>query len=237
MSWTLHLQRVLGTFSLNVSCSAPTMRLAVIGQNGSGKSSLLRSLLLEAPPRHWEADVEGLSLLQRRDGESIPCHKRGIAYLPQGVSLFSHLNALDNVALGSALSVGWTESRRRAAELLASHGLTGAKSLKPLALSAGQRQALGLLRTLNHDARCLVLDEPMSAIDRLLSAHLFDGLRRALDASQLPVLFSSHDPALVKQLADWVVVLEEGQVSQSGPVNAVATNPSSLFVERFFGDL
>jgi molybdate transport system ATP-binding protein len=236
MTLDAHIVRSLGGFRLDVSIDARDGEVvAVLGPNGAGKSTLLRclaGLLAIDDGRIVLDDV----LDDPAAGVFVPAEKRPIGVVFQDYLLFAHLSALDNVAFGlRARRVRRADARRRAAELLERVGLGSMASARPSALSGGQQQRVALARALAGDPKLLLLDEPLAALDvttradvrRELRAHLagFDGVRVVV----------THDPLDAYALADRVVIIEDGRITQQGTLADVTAHPRSGYVADLVG--
>jgi molybdopterin-binding protein len=189
---------------------APGRTVVVVGPNGAGKTTLLRQLAAEA-------------------GDDV-----GVVY--QDLRLFPHLSALDNVAYGVRRGgVRRAAARRRAAEWLDRMGVAERAHARPAELSGGEAQRVALARALAPGPSLLLLDEPLSALDavtrpavrRLLQQHLrqFAGAR----------VLVTHDAVDAMTLADTVVVLEDGEVTQAGTPEDVRARPRSPYVAELVG--
>jgi molybdate transport system ATP-binding protein len=237
MSLDAHVVRHLGTLALDVALTAdPGETVAVLGPNGAGKSTLLRCLAGLLAIDGGRIVLDGRVLDEPARDTFVPAERRPVGVVFQDYLLFAHLDARDNVAFGLRARGGSrARARQRADALLAQVGLAGAERARPDALSGGQQQRVALARALAGDPRLLLLDEPLAALDvstraevrRELRTHLrgFDGIR----------VIVTHDPLDAYALADRVVILEEGRVSQTGTVQEVTARPRSRYVADLVG--
>lgn len=211
--------------------------VAILGENGAGKSSILEIAAGMLLPDHGTVTVDERLLTEVDRGRTrvdVPPHRRGIALLAQDPLLFPHLTVRDNVAFGPR-SAGRS---RRGSEELAAHWLTevGAEELadrKPGQVSGGQAQRIAVARALAADPRLLLLDEPMAALDVAVTPALRQTLRRVL-ADRTTVIVT-HDVLDALLLADRVVVLDRGVVVEDGPSRDVLARPRSGFAARLAG--
>lgn len=207
---------------------APGEIVALLGASGSGKSSLLRAVAglepLAAGSISWNA----------ADLSAVPVAKRRFAVMFQDGQLFPHLNVAGNV--GYAL---YREPRakraHRVAELLDLVGLPGYGPRPITALSGGQAQRVALARALAADPRLLLLDEPLSALDRGLREHLVEVLQQTLKQAGLPALYVTHDQSEAFVIADRVAVLAEGKLLQVAAPATLWERPASREVAGFLG--
>jgi molybdate transport system ATP-binding protein len=227
MSWSAQVSARVGRLSLSVALSGDAWPVLLIGENGAGKTSLLR-ILAGALPATGRITVDGRTLLDSDAGISLPPQERGIGYVPQGYGLFPHLSALDNVAFG----LTGPDRRQRAAAMLASMDAADLADRRPRQLSGGEQQRVALARALVTRPRLLLLDEPLAALDvgsrRRMRAFLQERL------AGTPALIVTHDPRDVRGLGGEVVVLQDGAVVQSGDPEHIAAAPATPFVSEFF---
>jgi molybdate transport system ATP-binding protein len=154
----------------------------------------------------------------------------------QDYLLFPHLSALENVAFGlRSRGVGRAEARRRAGAWLERVGLAGHAWARPRALSGGQAQRVALARALVSEPRLLLLDEPLAALDAATRAEVRRDLRRHLAGFDGTRLLVTHDPLEAMALADRLVVLEGGRVTQTGSPAQVSQRPRSGYVAELVG--
>ena len=203
--------------------AAPGEIVAVLGPNGSGKTSLLRAILGLAK---GTTTVE----LDGRDVSALPVEERRIGWLPQAPSLFAHLSARDNVVFAmTARGVSRSRSRPVAEQWLDRLGVGDVANKKPGQLSGGQVARVGLARALVADPQLVLLDEPLSALDSATRDEVRQLLRSTLSGGAAPVLLVTHDPVDVAALADRLVVLEAGRVMQTGtPAEVIGCSTQRL---------
>ena len=228
----------LGSLHLDVAVDAsPEEVVAVVGPNGAGKSTLLRALAGLARLERGRTTLGDRVLDDVVARVHVPPDERRAAVVFQDFLLFPHLSALDNVAYGlRARGAGRGDARRRAGDWLARVGL-GADHLasRPARLSGGQAQRVALARALATEPALLLLDEPLSAVDAGAKGPLRRVLREQLADSPAVRLVVTHDPVDAMVLADRLVVVEDGRVTQHGPLAEVTTRPRSAWVARLVG--
>ena len=163
--------------------------VALLGPSGSGKSTLLRVIAGILAPD------SGTVHIGRRDMSSVPTHRRGVGMVFQDDQLFPHRSTVDNVAFGLKMSgVGRAERRARAATLLARVGLAGFADRRVTDLSGGEAKRVALARTLATEPNILLLDEPLTGLDRELHDRLAGELIDILSAADVTTLLVTHDP-------------------------------------------
>jgi thiamine transport system ATP-binding protein len=202
--------------------------VALLGPSGSGKSSLLRAVAglepLAGGTVAW--DGEGLA--------GVPVHRRGFAVMFQDGQLFPHLSVAGNV--GYALHRRpRSEREQRVTSLLDLVGLTGYGGRPITALSGGEAQRVALARSLAAQPRLLLLDEPLSALDRGLRERLVGVLDETLQATGVPALYVTHDQDEAFALADRVAVLAAGRLLQLADPATLWSRPANREVAAFLG--
>ncbi len=204
--------------------------LAVLGPSGCGKSTLLRA-------------VAGLERLDRgavrvggQDVTRVPTYRRGFALMFQDGQLFGHLTVAQNVAYPLRLRrVGRRERAARVRDLLELVGVPGFGDRDPATLSGGERQRVALARALAVRPRLLLLDEPLSALDRDLRERLAVDLRRILTAAGTTALLVTHDHDEAFAVADRMALLRAGRLVQDGTLDEVWRHPVDAEAARFLG--
>ena len=215
----------------DLSLAVPTGAvLAVLGPSGCGKSTLLRTVAgLEHP-------VGGSVRFGGEDVTRLPTHRRGFALMFQDGQLFPHLSVADNVGYPLRLRRRPREERRgRVEELLDLVGLPGTGDRSPATLSGGEQQRVALARALAVRPRLLLLDEPLSALDRDLRERLAADLREILRRAGTTAVLVTHDHDEAFALAQHLAVMRAGRIVQSGTVEEVWRHPADAETARFLG--
>ncbi|MDR1808254.1 MAG: ABC transporter ATP-binding protein [Propionibacteriaceae bacterium] len=202
--------------------------VAVLGPSGSGKSSLLRAIA------GLEPVVAGRVTWDGEDVTSVPVHQRGFTVMFQDGQLFPHYTVAGNVGYALA-GRPRAERRRRVDELLALVGLEGFGPRPVTALSGGQAQRVALARSLAARPRLLLLDEPLSSLDRQLREHLVTVLSETLRATATPALYVTHDQSEAFALADRIAVLDQGKLLQVADPDTLRAHPANQTVAAFLG--
>ncbi len=203
---------------------------ALLGPSGSGKSTLLRVIAgLEAPD-------SGRVVLDGADVTMLPPQKRGIGFVFQHYAAFKHLTVRENVAFGLRIRKRPKgEVTAKVDELLGVVGLEGFQSRFPGQLSGGQRQRMALARALAIEPAVLLLDEPFGALDAKVRAELRAWLRRLHDEVHVTTVLVTHDQEEAMDVADRIVVINEGRVEQAGAPRELYDRPANAFVMSFLG--
>jgi thiamine transport system ATP-binding protein len=203
---------------------------AVMGPSGSGKSTLLRAIAGLEPPASGTVRYDGHDLAR------VPTHKRGFALMFQDGQLFAHQSVGRNVGYPLRLrkqSSG--DADARVADLLELVGMAGYEDRMPATLSGGERQRVALARSLAVEPRMLLLDEPLSALDRDLRERLAGELHDILRRAGTTALLVTHDQEEAFAIADRIAVMRAGQVVQAGSVADVWRAPVDAWTARFLG--
>ncbi|BAU14150.1 sulfate ABC transporter ATPase [Leptolyngbya sp. NIES-3755] len=228
-----NVSKFYGTFHAvdQVSLSIKTNSLvALLGPSGSGKSTLLRMIAgLEQPD-------EGRIALLGRDATYTAVQKRNIGFVFQHYALFKHLTIRQNIAFGLELrKTPKSRVRDRVEELLSLIQLQGLGDRYPSQLSGGQRQRVALARALAVQPEVLLLDEPFGALDAKVRKELRAWLRRLHKEVSVTTVFVTHDQEEAMEVADEIVVMNQGKVEQVGTATDIYDHPASAFVMSFIG--
>jgi molybdate transport system ATP-binding protein len=237
VSLEARLALALGRLVLEAELSVATGELVVLlGPNGAGKTTLLRALAGLVPLQRGRVALDGTVLDDVAAGAHVPTERRPVGFVFQDYLLFPHLSALENVAFGlRARGLPKAEARRRAAAWLERVGLAAHAGSRPRALSGGQAQRVALARAMVGDPRLLLLDEPLAALDAATRTEVRRDLRRHLASFDGTRLLVTHDPLEAIALADRLVVLEGGLVTQTGTPAQVSARPRSAYVAELVG--
>jgi molybdate transport system ATP-binding protein len=237
VSLEARLALTLGQLELAAELSVATGELVVLlGPNGAGKTTLLRALAGLVPLDRGRVTLDGTVLDDLATGEHVPTERRPVGFVFQDYLLFPHLSAIENVAFGlRARGLPRAEARRRAGTWLERVGLAGHAGARPRALSGGQAQRVALARAMVGDPRLLLLDEPLAALDAATRTEVRRDLRRHLASFDGTRLLVTHDPLEAVALADRLVVLEGGRITQTGTPAQVSARPRSAYVAELVG--
>ena len=202
--------------------------VALLGASGSGKSSLLRAVAGLEDVADGEVAWAGRSMVR------VPVHKRGFGLMFQDGQLFEHRDVGGNIAYGLT---GLPRARRgeRVREMLELVGLPGFERRRVTTLSGGQAQRVALARALAPAPRLLLLDEPLSALDRALREQLATDVRAILREGGTTALYVTHDQDEAMTVADRVGVMEAGRLLRLDTPQRLWADPGSSKVARFLG--
>jgi sulfate/thiosulfate transport system ATP-binding protein len=234
-----HVTKAFGNFTAlaDVSLEVPTGELvALLGPSGSGKTTLLRIIAgLEAPNA-------GTILFHGEDTTTRSVRDRQVGFVFQHYALFRHMTIFENIAFGlrvrpRRIRPVEVEIREKVHQLLALVQLDWLADRYPSQLSGGQRQRVALARALAVEPRVLLLDEPFGALDAKVRKELRRWLRRLHDNLHVTSVFVTHDQEEAMEVADRVVVMNEGRVEQVGTPDEVYHHPANPFVCNFLGNI
>ncbi|GAB2629514.1 sulfate ABC transporter ATP-binding protein [Nocardioides ginkgobilobae] len=228
-----------------IDLSLPRGQLtALLGPSGGGKTTLLRIIAgLETPDT-------GSVVIEGKDATRLPVQKRNVGFVFQHYAAFKHLSVARNVAFGleirthGGLRPPWTPEKRagreriqaKVEELLALVHLSQFADRLPSQLSGGQRQRMALARALAIEPTVLLLDEPFGALDAKVRKELRDWLRRLHDEVHVTTVFVTHDQEEALEVADEIVVVNQGRIEQVGTPDQLYDDPANDFVMGFLGE-
>lgn len=226
-----------GSLHLDVELLAESTEvLAVVGPNGAGKTTLLRALAGLIAIDDGRVELDDVVLEDTALGVRLSPELRPVAVVFQDYLLFPHLSAVDNVAYGlRARGMHHRDSREQAEAWLTRVGMLEHAGSKPPSLSGGQAQRVALARALATDPGLLLLDEPLAAIDASARTALRRDLRGQLTSTPGTHIVVTHDPLEAMALADRLIVLEDGSITQQGRLAEVTAQPRSDWVAQLLG--
>ena len=193
---------------------------SLLGPSGSGKTTLLRIIGGFVVPDAGHVRIGGA------DVTDVPLWKRNIGMVFQSYALFPHMNVADNVAFGlNRRGIRGRAARDEVARVLDLVRLTGFDRRRPKELSGGQQQRVALARAIVTKPRVLLLDEPLSALDRRLRQDMQIELRRIQRDSGLTTIFVTHDQEEALTLSDHIAILDKGRIVQQGAPAAIYEQP------------
>ncbi|SOC07978.1 molybdenum ABC transporter ATP-binding protein [Rhodobacter maris] len=219
----------LGSFDLDVAFEAPGRGVtALFGPSGCGKTSVLRCMagLTRLPGGRLEVNGQ----IWQEGRKITPPHRRAVGYVFQEASLFAHLSVRENLRYGMKRARG--PLRIGEAEVVGLLGIEALFSRPTAALSGGERQRVAIGRALLSQPELLLMDEPLSALDRISREEILPYLERLHATLEMPILFVSHDISEVERLADRLVLMEAGKVRAEGPLAQLLADPSLPLIHR-----
>jgi len=234
-----NVSKNFGAFSAlhNVNLEIPSGELvALLGPSGCGKTTLLRIIA------GLEVADTGSIRFHGEDSTGAHARERNVGFVFQHYALFRHMTVFDNVAFGLKVKprgerLPTAEINRRVHELLNLVQLDWLADRYPPQLSGGQRQRIALARALAVEPKVLLLDEPFGALDAKVRKDLRRWIRRLHDEIHVTSVFVTHDQEEALEVADRIVVMNQGHVEQVGTPDHVYDHPANPFVFQFLGDV
>lgn len=239
MSLDASVEIAVGPLTIDVRLRVPTGSItAILGPNGAGKTTLLQALAGLVVVDRGRITL-GPRLLEDTDrAEHVPTERRDIGMVFQEHRLLPDLSVRDNIGFGlRCRGMGRAEADRRAEEWLDRMGLAGLGDRRPRELSGGQAQRVAIARALTIDPALVLLDEPLAALDAETRAALRHGLRDHLHSTDAPTVLVTHDIVDARVVADTVMVLEQGRITQQGTVEDLVARPASPYVAELVRSL
>lgn len=235
----LDVTKKFGDFSAlkNINLKVETGELiALLGPSGSGKTTLLRVIAGLEPADSGRVMIHGSEMTDKKIKD------RKVGFVFQHYALFRHMTVFENVAFGlkvrpKSSRPGDMEIKKRVLQLLKLVRLDGMAARYPSQLSGGQRQRVALARSLAIEPSMLLLDEPFGALDANVRKELRAWLRRLHDELHITSVFVTHDVEEALEVADRVVVMNEGKIEQIGRPEEVYHHPINSFVFHFLGSV
>lgn len=204
--------------------------VALLGGSGCGKTTTLRIIA------GFIDEFEGSILVDGKEINHIPTHKRNMGVFFQNYALFPHMNTFDNVAFGLKMQkIPKNIIKEKVQKILELVKMTGMEGRYPRELSGGQQQRVALARALVTEPNVLLLDEPLSNLDAKLRMEMQIEIKRIQRELKITTIIVTHDQEEAISLADRVVVMNAGKILQVGKPKEVFDRPASLYVADFMG--
>ena len=203
-------------------------KLSILGPSGSGKTTLLRIIA------GLDSFDCGNIFFNEKSLSDIPVYKRNFGMMFQDLALFPHLNVFDNISFSLKMKkASLKEIKKQVDKMLVLTNLTGFKTRKIDELSGGEKQRVALARTLATNPDILMLDEPLSSLDRMLRKRLLDKLVKIISKINITTIFVSHDHKEAFKAGDIVVIMNNGTIVQENTQNKLMANPCNEWVKKF----
>lgn len=230
------VKKTLRDYTLNVNIFMPEGgTLVLLGENGAGKSTILNLVAGLMAPDTGHIRIGGETLVDTATRTCIPAESRGTGYVFQDYALFPHMTVYDNIAYGLHIRHLPREAiDARVRELAGKLELLQICNEKVGNLSGGQRQRVALLRALAVQPKCLLLDEPFSALDIRTQAQMRQELREILVAAKIPTIMVTHDLRDAVALGDRICLMEQGKIVLCGDGDAILQKGQHPFIDQFF---
>ena len=220
--------RALDSVSLDVEAGE---FIAILGPSGSGKSTLLMTVAGFIRPDSGRIFFSGEDIVRR------PANRRGFGVVFQNYALFPHMNVLENVSYPLRVrGVDRDDARKRAIQALEVVKLGALNSRQISELSGGQRQRVALARAIVFEPKVLLMDEPLSALDKTLREEMQIEIRELHNKLHITTLYVTHDQREALTIADRIAVMDKGRILQLDSPEAIYRRPVDEFVARFIGE-
>ena len=218
------INKKLGNFSLRIDTSFPLNRYnVIIGPSGSGKTLTLRAIAgLEKG--------DSLVIYKGKDLSSLPPQKRSIGYIPQGDSLFPHLNVYKNIVYGYRPNN--PDKDPFFSKIIENLKIKHLLERRVTTLSAGEKQRVTIARALLHNPAILLLDEPLSSLDFHLKLDSITFLKEVFTEFQITFIHVTHDPIEAQLLGEYITVIENGEIIFRGNWNQLTRETPSAFTRK-----
>ncbi|MBX9758137.1 MAG: molybdenum ABC transporter ATP-binding protein [Beijerinckiaceae bacterium] len=217
MGISVDIDHRLGDFHLHARFESQARLTALFGQSGSGKTSIVNAIAGLLRPARASIVVDGVTLTDTQRGLFTPTHKRHIGYVFQEARLFPHLSVRQNL-----LYAQWFGGRKASPgasfeNVVDMLGVAPILERYPSRLSGGEKQRVAIGRALLSHPRLLLMDEPLASLDDARKQEILPYIERLRDEAGVPIIYVSHSPVEVRRLADFVVVMDAGNVRFAGP--------------------
>lgn len=204
--------------------------VALLGPSGSGKTTILRMI---AGLEHQDS---GDVIIEGKVVNDVPAGERGIGFVFQNYALFRYMTVYENIAFGLRVQ---KQNRQkvdaRVREMIRLVGLEGMEKRYPNQLSGGQRQRVAFARAIAPSPQLLLLDEPFAAIDAKVRKELRSWLKKMIAQVGITSIFVTHDQEEAVEVADEILIINEGRLEQKGAPVDIYKKPKTSFVAQFIG--
>ena len=204
--------------------------VALLGPSGSGKTTILRMIA------GLEQQDSGDVVIEGKVVNDIAARDRGIGFVFQNYALFRYMTVYENIAFGLRVQKAEKQKiRKRVMELISLVGLEGMEKRYPDQLSGGQRQRVAFARALAPNPQLLLLDEPFAAIDAKVRKELRSWLKEMIEKVGITSIFVTDDQEEAVEVADEIIIINEGKLEQMGTPTEIYKRPKTSFVAQFIG--
>ncbi|MDK2866479.1 MAG: spermidine/putrescine transport system ATP-binding protein [Clostridiales bacterium] len=205
--------------------------LTILGPSGCGKTTTLRMIAGFEQPTSGQVMFEGVDIT------AVPPYKRAINTVFQKYALFPHLNIYENIAFGLRIKkLNEKEIEKRVARMLELVNLKGFEKRKVHSLSGGQQQRIAIARALVNEPKVLLLDEPLGALDLKLRKEMQIELKNMQRELGITFIYVTHDQEEALTMSDKIIIMNQGEIQQTGSPTDIYNEPENAFVADFIGE-
>lgn len=207
----------------------------LLGPSGCGKTTLLRMIAGLETPDQGEIFFDNQCVFSHEQGINLTPEQRELGFVFQDFALWPHMTVYDNVAFGLRARKKTQDLDKKVMTALDSVQLEDFHDRYPHQLSGGQQQRVAFARAIVIEPACILFDEPLSALDALLREEMRVELRRLIDQWQLTAIFVTHDQLEAFEIADNIILMNQGKIVQQGTAQELYYTPANEFVLSFIG--
>ncbi len=210
--------------------------VVILGPSGSGKSTFIRTINRLEQHQRGDIIVDGIEL--SGDVRNIDAIRREVGMVFQSFNLFPHLSVMQNITLAPTRVRHWSKAQAEevAMELLTRVGIPEQAAKFPAELSGGQQQRVAIARALAMQPKIMLFDEPTSALDPEMIKEVLDVMRE-LASTGMTMLTVSHEIGFAREVADRVIMMDEGRIVEEAPPNEFFTNPKNERAQLFLSQI